>query len=495
MALAGGLTIRGLRKHFGGVKALRGVSLEFQRGRVHALLGANGAGKSTLISVCTGSVTADQGQVELDSRQLHLSGPREAFELGIAVVHQEPAVMPSLTVAQNLAIEEVGGMRMLRPLSRKTTTSIAEAKLRQLGITLPLDARLGTLPVSTRQLVEIARAVSSDPQVLFLDEPNSALSHSETERLLSVSRKMADQGCAVVFVSHRLREVFSIADDVSVLRDGSLVWTGAAADITIAEAVGQMAGGKTAAEVVGSVVAAEVQAAPTEVLRVSGLTRKREFHDVDLRAVSGEVLGISGLIGSGRTELVSCLAGLSRPSVGRMLLAGQERSWRSPAQAWKAGVSIVPEDRQEFGLFPDMSVEWNMTSACRSLGIEPVMPALQMAQRLGIKTPSLQTPVSALSGGNQQKVVIGRALLTDPRLLILDEPTRGVDVSAKADIYALIREQARRGCAVILVSSELDEVTELSDRIVVMRQGRVVEEFGPHPSNAQLIAAAFGEAA
>jgi ABC-type sugar transport system ATPase subunit len=344
-------------------------------------------------------------------------------------------------------------------------------------------------------LVEIARALSSNPRVLFLDEPNSSLSHDETDRLLRVCRSMADEGCAVVFVTHRLREIFSIADYATVLKDGEVAWTGKTSSITVPEVVSMMAG--PGRKQPPGLARQRAQSKPTDVVvRVEELSRKGEFSNVTFQVAGGEILGISGLIGSGRTELISAIAGLTRPSTGHIQFGElRMRSWRNPGEAWKAGLSIVPEDRHHDGLFSGMSVEWNMMSVCRTLGIAPISTAAQMAERLGIKTPSLSTQVSSLSGGNQQKVILARALLTAPRLLILDEPTRGVDVAAKADIYALIREQAMEGCAVILVSSELDEVIEMSDRVVVLRQGRLVQEFGPFPTSAQLVAAAFGEAA
>ena len=495
MTEIGGLSAVNLRKSFGGVHALRGVSIEFKRGSIHALLGANGAGKSTLIAICTGSLAPDHGQVEMDGNPLHLPDPRHARGHGIAVVHQEPAVMPSLTVAQNLAIEEVGSMALLQTASSARIRDIARAKLDRLGLDLPLETRLGQLPVSSRQLVDIARALSGNPRILFLDEPNSSLSHAETDTLLGACQSMASEGCAVVFVTHRLREVFSIAHDATVLRDGAVVWSGEAGDLTIPEAVSMMASTGTTSTRESPITLRGVMKRSTAI-ELKRLTRKAEFLDVSLQVSAGEVLGISGLIGSGRTELISSVAGLTRPTSGTIEFGSiTKRAWKSPAEAWRAGIALVPEDRQRDGLFMGMSVEWNIMSVCRTLGISPVSTAADMVDSLGIKTPSLNVPVSSLSGGNQQKVILARAMMTGPQVLILDEPTRGVDVAAKADIYALMRQQAEAGCAIILVSSELDEVIELSDRVIVLRQGQVTREFGPNPSSSQLVAAAFGEAA
>jgi ABC-type sugar transport system ATPase subunit len=491
----GSLSAVDLRKSFGGVHALRGVSIDFKRGSIHALLGANGAGKSTLIAICTGSLAPDHGQVELDGSPLHLPDPRHAQGHGIAVVHQEPEVMPSLSVAQNLAIEEVGSMKLLQTASTTHIREIAQAKLDRLGLNLPLDARLGQLPVSSSQLVDIARALSGNPRILFLDEPNSSLSHAETDTLLGACRSMADQGCAVVFVTHRLREVFSIANHATVLRDGEVVWSGDAPDLTIPEAVSMMASPGSASQIRIS-TNKKPESERSTTITLDRLSRKGQYRDVSMRVSNGEVLGVSGLIGSGRTELISSIAGLTRATTGSIAFGSlTKRFWKTPAEAWLAGIALVPEDRQRDGLFMNMSVEWNMMSVCRTLGITPKTTPAEMAKSLGIKMPSLIAPVSSLSGGNQQKVILARALLTGPKILILDEPTRGVDVAAKADIYALVRQQAESGCAVILVSSELDEVIELSDRIVVMRQGQIVKEFGPNPSSSELVAAAFGEAA
>jgi ABC-type sugar transport system ATPase subunit len=492
-----GFQVVGVRKHFGGVQALRDVSLTFQPGRVHAVLGANGAGKSTMIGIASGALVPDAGTLKWDGETLSFPDPGAARSAGIAVVHQEPAAMPKLTVTQNLAVADLAKAGALRLLSMKRLRQEASVKLDRLGVTLPLDAPVESLTITGRQLIEIASALASSPRVLFLDEPNSALAAHESDRLLSVVRAMAAAGTAVVLVSHRLREVFEVAQDLSILRDGEVVWTGPASSIDIGTTVDLMAGRAVQQlhRAHDDVARRRVDFRGDVVLAARKLARPGEFEAIDIEVRAGEVLGVTGLIGSGRTELVSTVVGQRRPVSGSLEWIGKEVAWGGPADAWRSGIAYVPEDRKTEGLFPSMSVRWNIESTCRTLGLRPARDTTEIAELLQIKMSSLEAPVSSLSGGNQQKVVIGRALQTGPKLLVLDEPTRGIDVAAKADIYALVRELANDGCAVLVVSSEFDEVSELCDRIVVMRTGHKVAEFAGGTDQATLLAASFGQAA
>lgn len=486
------LEVRGARKHFGGVRALRGMSLAVRAGEVHGLLGENGAGKSTLIGVCTGAVRPDEGSVLVRGQELSLGNPRAAAATGVAVVRQEPPLAATMTVLQNVLLPEMGRRRWSGSSSLRRHRPRVQRVLGELGIELDLDADVDRLTVAGRQLVEIVKAVLSEPSVLFLDEPNSALSEADTQRLLSIVRRMASSGAAVVLVSHRLTEVFSVANALTVMRDGEHVWTGPTAETSIPQTIQRVVGREVARVLDPRPSTAATPAVAT--LETRGLTRAGEFEDVSLTVRAGEIVGLAGLMGAGRTELAAAIYGLTRPHKGELLLENKHVRWRRPVQAVRAGISLVSEDRKREGIFPTMSVAWNLQSTARAIGRRDVGPAAKdISRRLGIKCASLAQPASELSGGNQQKVVLGRALLCRPKVLILDEPTRGVDVVAKADIYSAIRALAADGMAVLLISSELEEVLEISNRLYVMRLGRLVAEFGERPRPEEVMSAAFGE--
>ena len=484
-----------MHKRYGGVHALRGVDLRVHAGEVHALVGENGAGKSTVINVLAGAVRRDEGRVAWAGREVDFRSPAESQAAGIAVIHQELATLPTLSVAENLFMGRLpvrGGARFgrLAPvLDRRAMRDGAHALLAEIGLDVDPRTVVRDLSLSQQQLVEIAKALGSGAKLIIMDEPSASLTEHETQRLLALVRRLRAQGVAILYVSHRMAEVFALADRVTVFRDGAYVATVDAAATTPAEVVGLMVGRELAAESHAGSPSSEPRPVGDVVLEVRGLTTGRPrggggavpLHDVSFTVRHGEIVGMAGLVGAGRSEVARAVFGADRYASGEVLLGGRPARFRSPAEAIAGGVGMVPEDRKGLALFPDKPVRWNVSMA-RLPALSPggVVPrrreralAAEYVEQLRVKTPSVEAPVRALSGGNQQKTVLARWLATHPRLLVLDEPTHGVDVGAKAEIYALVRELARGGLAILLISSELPEVLGLSDRVVVMRGGRV----------------------
>lgn len=491
---AGALEVADVWKRFGGVNALRGVDTVFRAGKVHALLGENGAGKSTLVGVCSGAVIPDRGTLRLNGSEAAFSSPFVAARAGVVVVHQEPALAPQLTVLENIFLPRLSRNSPLSRFRLKDLEGEAEQLLARLGLQLDLRRRVQSLPIAGRQLVEIAKAVAMSPQVLILDEPNSALSPAETERMLDLMRRLRDDGRALVFVTHRLPEVFAICDEATVLRDGEVVWKGNIGDTSIADVVARMAGTDTLTSSPAAPRTPTTRLISTEpVLETVGLTRAREFEDVSLTLHKGEILGLAGLVGSGRSELAACLFGVTRPEAGSILVHNAPITFASPKSAMRAGISLVPEDRRVQSLFSQMSVQWNIEVASTSLRRRVRGVAQRLIRDFRIKTASPEIGVTTLSGGNQQKSILARWVALNPKVLILDEPTRGVDVGAKREIYDLVRRFASEGMSLIVISSEFEEVLDIADRVLVMRHGRIVREFGHDPDAVEVMAAAFGE--
>lgn len=417
--------------------------------------------------------------------------PAEARDLSVVAVHQEPALIGEFNGAQNIFLPRLArrsAWKLARP-----DQDLAEARslCERLGLDINLGRRVKELDVAARQLIELARAIASRPEVLLLDEPNSSLSHQQTDRMLTLIRELRDAGTAVVLISHRLDEVFSIADTVTVLRDGVDVWSGPASELSPTEAIKIM---------VGREVTSTINRDPTvigkQVLACRGLGRTGEFEAVDLAVHSGEILGIAGLVGAGRTELLRCLFGASRASEGSILLDGTPVRFGSSRDAARAGLAMVPEDRKRDAAFVGLTVAWNIDAVLAALSRGGERDPATAAKQLDVRTSSLRAPMRTLSGGNQQKAILARWLSATPRVLLLDEPTRGVDVGAKQEIHSLIRQFARQGLAVIVVSSEVDELISLADRIVVMTLGRIVGEVsGPEKSAETIMKYAFGGAA
>ncbi|MCE0487382.1 sugar ABC transporter ATP-binding protein [Ornithinimicrobium sediminis] len=473
------LEIRDVSKGFPGVQALQDVNLVLDRGEVLALVGENGAGKSTLMKILSGIYTKDSGSIHIDGEPVDIAGPREAQALGISIIHQEMNLLPHLTVAQNMYIgrePRLGPLLKERALRRQ-----AEQLLADLGIQLPVSAVVGDLTVAQQQMVEIAKALSFDStKILVMDEPTSAISLSETQVLFRLITSLRERGVGIVYISHRMEELRQIADRVTVLRDGTYVGTKAIDDVTEEEIIAMMVGRELSGH---HDQRQAVQRHPDDVvLSVRGLSTKRLLKDVSFDLHRGEILGFAGLMGAGRTETARAIIGADPSTAGSITLHGKDVKITGPDKAVELGIGYLPEDRKRHGLMLDQDVTFNMVmSSLRAvrgpLGFLRKDKAQQVTRSfidsLRIKTPSTRATVKNLSGGNQQKIVIGKWLARDCDVLIFDEPTRGIDVGAKEEIYKLLNELAQRGKAVMLISSELPEVLRLSHRVVVMSAGQV----------------------
>jgi ribose transport system ATP-binding protein len=473
------LEIRDVSKAFPGVQALQGVNLVLDRGEVLALVGENGAGKSTLMKILSGIYTKDGGAILIDGRHVEVSGPREAQMLGISIIHQEMNLLPHLTVAQNIFIgrePRVGPFLQERALRRRT-----QELLDDLGIALRPDAVVGDLTVAQQQMVEIAKALSYEStKILVMDEPTSAISLAETEVLFRLIQSLRARGVGIIYISHRMEELRRIADRVTVLRDGQYVGTRRIDEVTDQEIIAMMVGRELA---VHARERQEVQRSVDDVvLSVRGLSTKNLLRDVSFDLHRGEILGFAGLMGAGRTETARAIIGADPVTAGEILVHGKPVRIAGPEQAVRLGIGYLPEDRKRHGLMLEQDVAFNvlMSSLRRvrgPLGWLHKGRGRSVTQgyidSLRIKTPSTRTLVKNLSGGNQQKIVIAKWLARDCDVLIFDEPTRGIDVGAKEEIYRLLNDLAAQGKAVMVISSELPEVLRLSHRIVVMSQGRV----------------------
>ncbi len=477
------LRLASVCKRFGGALALDRVDWDVRAGEVHCLVGENGCGKSTLIKIVAGVHAPDAGStVEIDGANVLPLTPTRAKALGVQVIFQDLSLFPNLTVAENIAVEHtLSGLA--RPARLRTMRRVAEAALERLGHTLPLSARVETLPVAERQIVAICRGLVGEAKLLFMDEPTASLTRTEVNRLLSIVQRLRADNIAVVFVSHRLDEVVEIAERVTVMRDGRRIGTFAASEVD-QRRITELMTGHT---IEHAVVARDMSSAPP-LLEVRGLSRKSEFSDVDLSVRAGEVVGLTGLLGAGRTELALCLFGMTRPDAGTILMRGREVRLRSNQDALAAGIAYVSEDRLRLGLNLRQSIEDNLVLAILrrlrgALGlISPArrrMAADEWVRRLSIKIPGLDRPVQTLSGGNQQRVVLGKWLAAQPRLLILDSPTVGVDVGNKRGIYDIVRALAEQGVGILLISDEISELFATCDRVLHMRAGRIMAEVVP----------------
>ncbi len=490
------LSLRGIRKAFPGVIALDGVDLELMAGEVHVLLGENGAGKSTLMKIISGAVQRDAGEIAIDGVAVELNGPRHAQALGIGIIYQEFNLIPHLTAAENILL---GREPKLLPgvIDQRRLVRAAQQQLDDLGVTLSAGERVCRLSVAQQQMVEVAKALSLNARVLIMDEPTSALTNQEISELFEAIRRLKARGVAIVYISHRMEELFAIGDRVTVLRDGRHVGTRAIGETTMGELVRLMVGRD-----LNEHFPKQRAAVGAEVLRVEHLERKGVLHDINLSLRRGEVVGLAGLMGSGRTELARALFGADRIDSGRILVRGEERAIRSPRDAIALGLGFLTEDRKQQGLVLVLSVQENIClpsvsrlsrAGCMQPAQETQMTAKRIAE-LRIKTPGPQQRVVNLSGGNQQKVVLGKWLCTEADILIFDEPTRGIDVGSKVEIYQLMNQLAARGAAILMISSELPEILGLSDRILVMNAGRIAGEFtAADATQEKLLAAALGK--
>jgi inositol transport system ATP-binding protein len=466
------LSMENISKQFPGVRALSNVQLRARKGTVHALMGENGAGKSTLMKCLIGIYFPDSGTITFKGERLHVTNTHYALSKGISMIHQELNPVPQMTVAENIYLGREPttwyGLVDMRKMNRMTTELLDRLRIR-----IKPTAKMCELSIANTQLVEIAKAVSYDSDLIIMDEPTSAITEAEVEGLFTIIRSLKAQGCAIIYISHKMDEIFKIADEITVFRDGQYIGTDATAALTDGMLIERMVG-RTLTDMFHK----ETVAAGPVFLDVQNLSGKG-FRNVSFQVRRGEILGIAGLIGAGRTELMEGVFGVTRPHGGTIKVDGKEVAIRSPADAIRCGMALLTEDRKLSGLYLNASVRENMFIAdinryllgpfIRFGRIEKDCATMRDLMR--IKTPSLLEIVKNLSGGNQQKVLISRWLLTQPDLLILDEPTRGIDVGAKSEIYRLMTEFVRSGKAIIMISSELPEILGMSDRIMVMHEG------------------------
>lgn len=475
------LKIENVKKSFGAVKALRGVDFELRRGEIHAIAGENGAGKSTLMNIVDGILKPDEGRIILNGKPVEITSPARAQKLGIGFVHQEIALCPDVTVAENILMAEINASRKwlmdYSDLEGRARTALAQLS--------PIDpgVLVKTLSISNQQLVEIAKALTLDCQILILDEPTAALTDREAQVLFSIMHKLADRGISIIYISHRMVEIFEHCDRVSVFRDGSRVMTADVASVTTDDIVNSMVG-----RVIGKLYPPKLDPASRvdeNILVVRDLSDAARFHDVSFSLKRGEILGIAGLIGAGRSEIVKAICGLHPINGGTVELSGKPIAIRTYRDSIEAGIVYLSEDRKGEGVFLDLPIAANVSA----LNLRQVSTAwgtidarreaeqaTQLGDRLGLKRGSIQDPVSSLSGGNQQKVAIAKMLSVSPRVIFLDEPTRGVDVGAKSEIHKILRDLAQQDVGVVVVSSELPELIGLCDRVLVVREGMISGE-------------------
>lgn len=472
------LSMRDVKKSFGPVEALKNMRMDIRPGRVHTILGENGAGKSTLMKILVGVHPPTAGEMVLDGQPYLPASPTEAAQRGLAIVFQELSLCNNLSVAENImATHEPAryGFTNDRKLRHQAATLVKD-----LGLPVNVDAKVGQLSIAQRQLVEIAKGLSHPAKVLILDEPTSSLSDSEAEILFGIIKRLKARGTAIIYISHRMEEIMRLSDDITVIRDGEYVATRQCDETTIEELIALMVG-REMDEIYPSALNPVADLPTTPALQVSNLTREGEFKDVSFEVRPGEILGFFGLVGSGRSEVMNALFGM-RVAEGEIRVNGQLARFRNPVEAIKAGIGFVTENRKEEGLVLGAALRPNISAAAipafagqvgfMNFGAERKAAAAEV-RRLAIRTNSLETMAGTLSGGNQQKVVLAKWLMTSPRVLILDEPTRGVDVGAKFEIYRIIRQLASEGTAIIMVSSELPEVLGLADRVVIMAEGHI----------------------
>ncbi len=484
---------RRVTKVFPGTTALNGVDFAVRRGEIHALVGENGAGKSTLVKILAGLYPDYGGDVRIDGSEVQLSSPRRAADLGISLVQQELSLIPEMSVSENIFLGQQPRARVRGFIDFREMDRRARRLLESLGVDLPVRTRVARLSAAQRQLVEIAKGVAQEPRLLILDEPTSSLSRRETGQLFSLVRSIRDRGAAIVYISHKLDEVFAIADCATVLRDGERMATQPMSAWNEDSLVRAMVGRD-----LSRMFPKSANPAGDEVLRVEGLGRSGRFQDVSFTLRAGEVLGVAGLMGAGRSELAEAIFGLAPADRGTIAIDGVTCRIKSPVDAIHHGVGLVPEDRRLRGLVEILSVSKNVSlpSLQRFCLGQWVRRARERAEvesitrSVGVRAPRLEAEARTLSGGNQQKAVIATWLLRAPKILILDEPTRGIDVGAKAEIYALIDRLAANGVAILMISSELPEILGMSDRVVVMRGGRLVAEFTRAEATEELIIAA-----
>ncbi len=496
------ISIRNIGRRFGAVEALRDVSFDILPGECHAIMGENGAGKSTLMKILSGVIGEFDGQLVLNGKPVRFSGTREAEAAGISIIHQELNLVEQLSASANIFLGReptlIAGILNQREMDRRASEILCE-----LESSISAQATVGSLRIGDQQLVEIARALSLRSEILIMDEPTSALTESEVERLYRVIEKLRARGVTILYISHKMNEVFHLADRITVLRDGRFVRTLQKSE-TSPKQIAHLMVGREIQERNRRSVASGALAQPAEIalevrnlsLPWAGQAGRYRLKDINFQLQRGEILGIAGLMGAGRTELLECLFGAGgRKPQGQIRLNGVECRFRNPADAMKSGIAMVTEDRKRLGLFRQLNVRENITvSALRELSVAGVVMSarekrrvIQQVESLSVRTAGIEAGITTLSGGNQQKCIVARCLLTNPKVLLLDDPTRGVDVGAKAEMYQLMERLAEGGMSMIVTSSELPELLTVSDRILVLCEGRLTGDFAVHEATEQKI--------
>lgn len=487
------LCMKNITKLFPGVTALEDVQFSLRSGEIHALVGENGAGKSTFIKVLDGVHQPDSGEIFLHGKKIEMHTPLIAEKNGIATIHQHAASYPDLSVAENIFIGHE--FMKLGLIDWRRTNEEAKKLLTSIGADISPNDIVGTLSVARQQLVEIAKALSMNAKILIMDEPTAALSKRESEELYAISRRLKEQGTAIILISHRFEDIFGLADRVTVLRDGHYIGTWDIDEVDGNKLVNHMVGRD-----ISQFYPKQEVPAGKELLRVEGLSKTGFFRDVSLRVNAGEIVGLTGLVGAGRTEVVEALFGVTSLDAGDVYIEGEKAVLSSPCQAMSKGLGLLPEDRQLQGLLMPWSINRNITlptlSSCLSgiflSGAKELGISTRLKDLLSIKANDVEATADSLSGGNQQKVVVAKQLAIHPKLIILDEPTKGVDVGSKAAIYEIMSDLVRQGIGILMISSEMPEVLNMSDRIYVMREGRISAEFQARGlTQAQILEAAM----
>jgi rhamnose transport system ATP-binding protein len=491
------LSARGITKAFGGTAVLENVDFDLRSGEVHTIMGENGAGKSTLLKILGGVHQPDSGEIHLDGVRITLPNPHAAQGAGVALIHQEPLTFPDLDVAENIFTAHGGGWPLFSLVNWRKRYAEAERLLRSLGVHLNPRARVAGLSIADQQMVELAGALSTRARILLMDEPTASLTPDEVRQLFKIVRNLRDQGTAIVFISHRLEEVFALSDRITVLRDGRFIATRERAKTSTEEVIRLMVGRPL------SMLYERTRTKPGRpLLQLRGLTHSRRFSDINLEIRAGEIVGLAGLVGAGRTDVARALFGVAPAEAGTILIDGETVRISSPSDAIRLGLALVPEDRQQHGLLPPFSLAENISAASLptlfpSSWIQPSREATvaeEYRASLRIASRDVRQPASELSGGNQQKVVLGKWLHTAPRILLLDEPTRGIDIGAKQEVHHLMNTLASEGKAILLISSDLPEILGMADRILVMREGKLAAEFPHAEATAEnVMAAATGQ--
>ena len=484
------LEMNNISKEFPGVKALENVSFSLKKGEVHALVGENGAGKSTLMKILSGFHPKDSGEIYINGKIVEILNPINAIELGISTIYQEIIAVHHITVAENILLgnrpKNKFGLINWREMEHKVKSILDE-----LSIELPTSKLVSNLSIAQQQLVEIAKALSMEAKIVIMDEPTSPLTEEETKTLFNIIKRIKSKGVSVIYISHRIEEIFKIADRVTVLRDGKKICEKIVRETNSDEIIKYMIG-RELNEMYGK---ESSMAKEKIVLRVENFSKKREFKDINFKLYEGEILGFAGLAGAGRSELMKSLYGINIKDSGEIYLNGNKVNINSPLDAIRLGIGMVPEEKKTEGLMLDLAVDQNITASSLkeiskygflSRGLE-VSLANKFVKKLSINCPSLSQKVMYLSGGNQQKVIISRWLALNSKILILDEPTKGIDVGSKAEIHKLIANIAKQGTSVILISSEITEILKMSNRIIVMREGRIVKVFKAAEANEEII--------